>query len=69
LDCKHCTVRKKNGKLHICMDFLDLNNTCLKHDLSLPITELMINATTHHEALSFMDCNVGYNQIQMALED
>jgi len=29
----------------------------------------MINATTGHEALSFMDCTAGYNQIQMALKD
>jgi len=35
----------------------------------LPVTELMINATTGHEALSFMGCTTGYNQIQMALKD
>jgi len=29
----------------------------------------MIDFTTGHEALSFMDCTVGYNQIQMAPED
>jgi len=29
----------------------------------------MIDSTTGHEALSFMDCTVGYNQILMALED
>jgi len=29
----------------------------------------MIDSTIGHEALSFMDCTVGYNQIQMALED
>jgi len=31
--------------------------------------ELMIDSTTGHEALSFMDCMAGYNQIQMAPED
>ncbi|CAM8977555.1 unnamed protein product [Rhodiola kirilowii] len=29
----------------------------------------MIDATTGHEALSFMDCTAGYNQIHMAPED
>ncbi|XP_074304433.1 uncharacterized protein LOC141639153 [Silene latifolia] len=38
-------------------------------DFPLPVTELMIDATNGHEALSFMDCTAGYNQIQMAPED
>ncbi|KAM1220144.1 hypothetical protein TB2_047050 [Malus domestica] len=29
----------------------------------------MVDATTGHEALSFMDGSFGYNQIRMALED
>ena len=29
----------------------------------------MIDSTTRHEALSFMDCIAGYNQIQMAPVD
>jgi len=49
--------------------FRDLNDACLKDDFPLPITELMIDSTTGHESLSFMDCMAGYNQIQMALED
>jgi len=31
--------------------------------------ELVIDSTTGHEALLFMDCTASYNQIQMALED
>ncbi|KAL0453380.1 UNVERIFIED_CONTAM: Transposon Tf2-12 polyprotein [Sesamum latifolium] len=46
----------------------DLNNACPKDDL-LPIAELMIDATTGHEALSFMDGSSGYNQIRMAPAD
>jgi len=56
-------VRKKSDQLRICVDFRDLNDACPKDDFSLPVTELMINATTSHEALSFMDCTAGYNQI------
>jgi len=54
-------VRKKNGQLHICVDFQDLNDACPKDDLPLLVTELMIDATNGHEALSFMDCTVGHN--------
>ncbi|XP_074298973.1 uncharacterized protein LOC141629964 [Silene latifolia] len=61
-------VRKKNGQLRICVDFRDLNDACPKDDFPLPVTE-MIDATTGHEALSFMDCTAGYNQIHMAPED
>ncbi|KAM3016254.1 hypothetical protein FF2_000296 [Malus domestica] len=38
-------------------------------DFPLPIIEIMVDATTGHEALSFMDSSSGYNQIRMALED
>nr|XP_027100429.1 uncharacterized protein LOC113719420 [Coffea arabica] len=62
-------VRKKNGQIRICVDFRDLNNTCPKDDFSLPITELLIDATTGHEVLSFMDNSSGYNQILLAPED
>ncbi|KAL0317347.1 UNVERIFIED_CONTAM: Transposon Ty3-G Gag-Pol polyprotein [Sesamum angustifolium] len=59
-------VRKKNGQIRVCVDFRDLNNACLKYDFPLPIVELMIDATTSHEALSFTDGSFAYNQIRMA---
>ncbi|KAL0313481.1 UNVERIFIED_CONTAM: Transposon Tf2-12 polyprotein [Sesamum radiatum] len=62
-------VRKKNGQIRVCVDFRDLNNACLKDDFPLPIVELMIDATTDHKALSFMDGSFGYNQICMAPAD
>jgi len=62
-------VRKKNGQLLICVNFRDLNGACPKDDFPLPVAEFMIDSTIGDEALSFMDCRVGYNQIQMAPED
>ncbi|KAL0307408.1 UNVERIFIED_CONTAM: Transposon Tf2-12 polyprotein [Sesamum angustifolium] len=62
-------VRKKNGQIRVCVDFRDLNNACPKDDFPLPIAKLMIDATTGHEALSFMDGSSGYNQIRMAPAD
>ncbi|KAL0295963.1 UNVERIFIED_CONTAM: Transposon Tf2-12 polyprotein [Sesamum radiatum] len=62
-------VRKKNGQIRVCVDFRDLNNACPKDDFPLPMVELMIDATTGHEALSFIDGSSRYNQIRMAPAD
>ncbi|KAL0539474.1 hypothetical protein IC582_023686 [Cucumis melo] len=62
-------IRKKNGQLRVCIDFCDLNNACPKDDFLLPITEIMVDATTGHKALSFMDSSSGYNQIRTILSD
>ena len=62
-------VRKKNGQIRVCVDFRDLNNACPKDEFPLPIPELMIDATTSYEAMSFMDGSFGYNQIHMSPKD
>ena len=62
-------VRKKNGQIRVCVDFRDVNQACPKDDFPLPITELMVDSTTGHELLTFMDGSSGYNQIKMAEED
>ena len=62
-------VKKKNGQIHVRVDFRDLNNVCPKDDFPLPVIDLMVDATTNHEALSFMDGSLGYNQIRMAPKD
>ncbi|KAG9450524.1 hypothetical protein H6P81_010489 [Aristolochia fimbriata] len=62
-------VKKKTGQIRVCVDFRDLNKACPKDDFPLPITELMVDATMGHEALSFMDGSSGYNQIRMDPKD
>ena len=62
-------VKKKNGQILVCADFHDLNNACPKDNFPLPITEVMVDATTGHEALSFMDGSSSYNQIRMNPKD
>jgi len=69
VDCKHCSCEKEKWATPHLPDFRDLNEACPKDDFPLLVTELMIESTTGHEALSFMDCTAGYNQIQMAPED
>ncbi|KAI5340149.1 hypothetical protein L3X38_019423 [Prunus dulcis] len=64
------SVKKKiTRQIRICVDFRDLNEACPKDDFPLPIIELMVDVTTGHKALSFMDGSSGYNQIRMSPEE
>lgn len=56
-------VKKPNGKWRICIDFTDLNKTCSKDNFPLPRIDQLIDATTWHELLIFMDVYLGYNKI------
>jgi hypothetical protein len=51
------------------VDFRNLNRATPKDEYSMPVAETLINAAAGNKILSFMDGNVGYNQIFMALED
>ncbi|KAM2008683.1 hypothetical protein EV1_003300 [Malus domestica] len=61
-------VVKKSRQIHVCVDFHDLNDVCPNDNFPLPIIEIMVDATTGHKALSFIDGSSGYNQICMASE-
>ena len=60
---------KKNGKLRVCIDFRDLNKSTPMDGYPLPIADILVDAAAEHKVISFMDGNVGYNQIFMAEED
>ena len=62
-------VKKTNGKWRMCVDFTDLNNACSKESFPLPRINQLVDSTTGHKLLTFMDAFSGYNQIQMAEED
>ena len=62
-------VKKSNGKWRMCVDYSDLNRACPKDFYPLPNIDQLIDATSGHELLSFMDAFAGYNQIKMAEED
>jgi len=59
-------VKKSNNKWRMCVDFTDLNKACPKDSFPLPRIDLLVNSTSGHQLLSFMDAFSGYNQIQMA---
>ena len=62
-------VKKVNGKWRMCVDFTDLNNACPKDSFPLPRIDRLVNSTTGHKLLTFMDAFSGYNQIKMAEKD
>ena len=58
-------VKKANGKWRLCIDFTDINKAWPKDSFPLPRIDLIVDATSGHELLSFMDAFSGYNQISM----
>ena len=62
-------IKKNNGKWRMCVDFTDLNRACPKDSYPLPRIDTLVDSTTRHELLSFMDTFSGYNQIKMKEED
>ena len=62
-------VKKANGKWRLCIDFTDINRACPKDSFPSPRIDLIVDATTGHELLSFMDAFFGYNQISMDPSD
>jgi len=62
-------IPKKNGKLKIYIDFKKLYTTTKKDQYPLPFTNEVVNTVIGYEAYSFLDGNLGYHQIFIALED
>ncbi|RVW12176.1 Transposon Ty3-G Gag-Pol polyprotein [Vitis vinifera] len=62
-------VPKKDGKVRVCVDLRDLNKASPKDDFPLSHIDMLVDNTTGHSMLSFMDGFLGYNQILMAPED
>ena len=53
----------------MCVDFTDLNKAYLKDSFPLPRIDQLVNSTTGHKLLSFIDAFSRYNQILMDEED
>ena len=62
-------VRKKDGKVSMCVDFRDLNKTCPKNAFPLPHIDVLVDNTARNALMSFMDGFLGYNQIKIAPKD
>ena len=53
----------------MCIDFKKLNKACLKDSYPLSRIDQLVDATSGHELLTFMDAFSSYNQIRMVPED
>ena len=62
-------IPKKDDKVRVCVDFRDLKKTSPKDDFPLSHIDMLVDSTTGHLMLSFMDGFFGYNQILMAPKD
>ena len=58
-------VLKSNGKWKTCIDFTNLNKACPKDNFPLLRIDELVDATTGHELLSFIDAHLGCNHIPM----
>lgn len=54
-------VRKKNGNIRICIDFINLNKACQKYNFPLPTMEEILQLVASSELMSFLDGFLGYN--------
>ena len=53
--------KKLNGKWMTCVDFTDLNKACPKNSFPLPRIDQLVDATSGHALLSFMNAYSRYN--------
>lgn len=62
-------VPKKDGKVHMCVGYRDLNRESPKDDFPPPHIDVLVDNTAQFSVFSFMDGFSRYNQIKMAPED
>ncbi|PTQ27291.1 hypothetical protein MARPO_0207s0002 [Marchantia polymorpha] len=62
-------VKKKNGKIRVCVDYRKLNACTQKDHFPLPFITLLLEEVGGHARYTFMDGYAGYNQISIAVQD
>ena len=58
-------VPKKGGKWRVCVDYMDLNDACPKDSFPLPRIDKIVEASSGHGMLSFLNAFSRYHQIPM----
>ncbi|CAL2271026.1 unnamed protein product [Prunus armeniaca] len=62
-------LKRKTRAVRICVDYRNLNKASPKDKYPMPMADMLVDGAAHNQVLSFMDGNVGYNQIMVAKED
>ena len=62
-------VKKANRKWRKCIDYTDLNKAYPKDSFRLLQIDQLVDATSGHQLLNFMDSFSRYNQIKMVPRD
>jgi hypothetical protein len=62
-------VAKKQGTIHVCVDYRYLNKACPKDNYPTPFIDQIINNCAGSVIFSFMDGFSGYNQIEILPAD
>jgi len=62
-------VPKKNGKMRICIDFIDLKKACKKDLFPLTRIDTSVDKAAECKRFSLLDCFSGYHQIWLNKED
>ncbi|KAL2929456.1 Transposon Ty3-I Gag-Pol polyprotein [Bienertia sinuspersici] len=62
-------VTKASGGWRMCLDYTDLNKACSNDFYPLPQNDQLVDSTSGHSILSFMDAFSGYHKIFMHLDD
>jgi len=62
-------VRKKNGEIRLCVDFINLNRCSLKDNYPVPKMDNILQRVVSSKRMSFLDGYSGVNQIVVAEED
>jgi hypothetical protein len=55
--------------MSVCIDFHNLNRATPKDEYPIPLADMLVNDSSGHKVITFLDGNAEYNQIFMAEED
>jgi hypothetical protein len=58
-------VTKKQGMIHVCVDYRDINKSCPKDNYPTPFVDQIVDDCAMSEIFSLMDGFSGYNQINI----